>query len=197
MQPRVKPRPSGTRLCGSASRLGDRALLGIGRPRRRSRVRRLQPGSGLLSPPGLRFCQPAESIGLRGPVGPDNFAFKFGGSGVRGDEGGVRRAAHAQNGLQVPRGLCSRGERRSARRGAGKTKRRTRTLSPNLLLTRKTALQSKRGYFLRCPAPSHPALEAFIIIKQVRQPRRSPWSPALFSPTVGFCWNIFPGFWVV
>lgn len=201
MQPRVKPRPRGTRLCGSASRLGDRALPGIGRPRRRSRVRRLQLGSG-RSPavaalaPGLRFCKPAESIGLPGPVGSDNLAFKFGGSGVRGAEGGARRAAHAQNGLPVPRGLCSRGERRSARRVSdlervllltGKTERRTRTLSPNLLLTRKAALPSKRGYFLRCPAPSHPALETLIIliiIKQVRQPE--------ITLVTGF---VFPNCW--
>lgn len=43
------------------------------------------------------------------PAGPENLAFKIGGMRIRPAERGARRAAHAQNGLPVPRGLGSRG----------------------------------------------------------------------------------------
>lgn len=161
--------------------------------------------------PGLRFFKPAVSIGLRARWGLTTSLLNLAGAASaepRAARGERRTRKMASRFLAA----CARAGRGGARGAArlcsdlervllltGKTKRRTRTLSPNLLLTRKAALPSKRGYFLRCPAPSHLALETFIIIiiKQVRQPRQSPWSPALFSPTVGLCWTIFPGFWVV
>lgn len=158
--------------------------------------------------PELRFCKPAESIGLPSPVGPDNLAFKFGGSLVRGAEGGARRAAHAQNGLPVPRGLCSRGERRSARRGLA--------LERGVLL-RDKAKRRHGGTLSLQPAPAGEGSSAvrpsdvissgtqllptphwkLFLFKQVRQWGQPPRSPALFSATVCLVWSVFPGFWVL
>lgn len=53
--------------------------------------------------------------------GPDNLAFKIGGTRIRPAERGARRAAHAQDGLPVPQAARARAGRPgpAARRGAG------------------------------------------------------------------------------
>lgn len=147
--PPPPPGPRGTPDAGASSvgghaRARGSAAPGSGRRLRRSPVPRPQPRSGRLSAPGLRCCQPA---GPRGPAaararwGPDRLTFKFGGSGVRGAEGGARRAAHAQDGLPVPpptprpRGLCSPARpggaaERAARLGPGGARGAARRSNP-------------------------------------------------------------------